>query len=126
MELRLNQWFVWFAVATGGGLVVYMATQTYRRSSYRPTGRLVVSKISHKLLFWSKVSWLQAIFLLIYIALNIFLMVLGFGTIEDWAIRLVSPYVDISADVIVSGVVERLLDGIALSELLLNEGGIFR
>jgi hypothetical protein len=87
MELHLNQWFVWFAVATGGGLVVYMATQTYRRSSYHPTGRLVVSKISHKLLFWSKVSWLQAIFLLIYIALNIFLMVLGFGTIEDWAIR---------------------------------------
>ena len=35
---------------------------------------------------------------------------------------MVSPYVDISADVIVSVVVERFLDGIALSELLLKGG----
>jgi hypothetical protein len=87
MELRLSQSFMWFAVALASTLVVCVTTQAYRRSSFGPTGRLLASKVSHKLFFESKVTWLQAILLLVYLALSVVLMVLELGTLEEWAIR---------------------------------------
>jgi hypothetical protein len=79
---------MWFAMAIASTLIVCVTTQAYRRSSFGLTGRLLASKVSYKLFFKSKVTWLQAILLLVYLALSVVLMVLELGTLEERAIRL--------------------------------------